>query len=69
MFLLRVSHILVFAFSCLSALFKGMLELITFAQTLWLVDIARRWLEGIQEAKTLGTAIVIHRPWVFVLYP
>lgn len=46
-----------------------MLELITFVPTLWLVDIAREWLEGIQEAKTLGTSIIILRCVGFRIVP
>jgi hypothetical protein len=38
-----------------------MFELITFAATLWLVDIAQWRLEGMQEGKTLRNSIIILR--------
>jgi len=51
----------VFINSRLSVLFKGMLELITFADILLLVDIAHGWLEGIQVGKTPRNSIIFLR--------
>ena len=59
--MLRVSQILVFVLSRLFVLFKRMFELIAFANTLWLVDIAQWWMGGIQEGKALKNSVIILR--------